>query len=140
MTEMMIEISTYLVVAILLGYIFGWLTNRAMRGEKLKGDFVKRKEEELGHINEVLSEVKSLNTTLLSDNNKILLENRKQKLKIHQLVKMLKKRDENVEELQEHIKKQKYYSQQKLKKHELEIEAFIEERRKIIEQFKSTEL
>jgi len=139
----MSEISLYLVIAILLGYIFGWLITKAMTKERFKKQSSELNSQELKHLTEELIESKSSNSSLLSENNKILLENREQKLKLHKLSKRLKERDlllktknNTIDELNIIISQERSDLQQNLKEHESEIEAFIEERTKILENFR----
>jgi uncharacterized protein YneF (UPF0154 family) len=147
MNEIMMEISLYLVIAILLGYIFGWLITKALAEDKIKKNSLRVNNEKLNIVTQELIEYKSSNTDLVSENNKILLENREQKLKLHQLSKKLKERDlliktknNTIEALNRKVAEEKSNLEQKIQKHESEIEAFVEERTKILENFKTLQL
>jgi len=131
--EIISEISIYLVLAILLGYTFGWLIAKAMSKEKNSN---KMDSEELELFKEEYLECKRENSELLSQNNKVLLENSEQKLKIHNLEKELQERDVLIKSKDNDIRelKRKLLKQEKL--YELEMLAFIEEREEIIKRCK----
>jgi len=144
MTEIMTEISLYLIIAIFLGYIFGWLVTKAMMKDRLEKYSSKIDSKEINRLNEEITECNSSKSALSSENNKILLENREQKLKLHKILKQLKERDllvknknNSIAVLNNRLEEREKLLQQKIAEHESEINAFIEERTKIIEKFKS---
>ena len=122
MEEIVIKISIYLIVAIILGYVFGWLITKLLIEDKLKKSSMNLESKEIKDSKEKLTKCELEKDTLTSTNNKILLENRKQKLKLHQ------------------IQQQKDELQEKIQGYEHEIEAFIEERENMIKQLKTTTL
>ena len=117
MSEIISEISIYLVVAILLGYTFGWLITKARSKEKIEHNANTIDSKEFETLKQEYLKCKTENSELRSQNNKILLENSEQKLKIHHL-----------EELNIKLLKQE-------KAHELEMLAFIKEREEIIKKY-----
>jgi len=132
MSEIITEISIYLILAILLGYTFGWLIAKAMSKEKNSNNI---DSEELEVFKEEYLQGKRENSELVSQNNKVLLENSEQKLKIHDLLKelqeidvLIKSKDNDIREL-----KRKILTQEKL--YELEMLAFIEEREELIKRW-----
>ncbi len=133
MSEIITEISIYLVLAILLGYTFGWLITKAMSKEKTKQSHNIINREELDSLNEERLRYKVKNSELLSENNKTLLENREQKLKIHHLIKKLKERDLLIKTKNNQIESLNSKQLREEKEHEREILAFIKEREEIIE-------
>ncbi len=114
MSEIITEISIYLILAILLGYIFGWLITKAMSKKKIEQNDNKINSEEFNVLKQEYLKSKTEKSELVSQNNKILLENSELKLKIY-----------NLEKLNIKLLKQE-------KKHELEMLAFIQEREEII--------
>jgi hypothetical protein len=86
-----IEISSYLMVAISLGYLFGWLITRAMITTKFEQQVRAFKEryqyaaEGIDEIQQELVQSKSINSDLHSQNNKILLVNSSKKLQLHEM-------------------------------------------------------
>jgi small-conductance mechanosensitive channel len=144
MNEIMIEISSYLIIAIMLGYIFGWLVTKASRKERFIKNSIRVDKEELNKLTQKLIKCQSNHTALLSENNKILLENREQKLQLHQINKKLIERDllikdknNTIKTLNQTVEEQKDNLKQKLQEYESEIEAFVNERRKTLEKFKT---
>jgi len=91
MNPIIIEISSYLIAALSLGYFFGWLVTRAM----LKGSFVRQvkafKEkyhyaaEGIDELQQELLQSKSQKSDLDSKNNKIILESNSRKLQLHEI-------------------------------------------------------
>ena len=133
MSEIISEISIYLILAILLGYTFGWLITKSLSKENIEHNNQNSNTEAFEILKEEELQCKTEKRALLSENNKVLLENREQKLKIHHLLKKLQERDlliktknNRIETLNSQIAKQE-------KKHELEILAFINEREEILE-------
>ena len=114
MSEIISEISIYLVVAILLGYTFGWLITKARLKEKMEDNALNIDSEAFNTLKEDQLKCKTENHELRSQNNKILLENSEQKLKIHHL-----------EKLNTKLLKQE-------KAHEVEMLAFLKEREEMI--------
>ena len=144
MNEIMIEISIYLIIAIVFGYIFGWLVTKALTKEKRINQSIKIDKEELNYLTQKLIECQSAHTTLVSENNKILLENREQKLQLHLINKkvterdlLIKSKNNEIETLNTTVEEQNSNLKQKLQEYESEMEAFVNERRKIIEKFKT---
>ena len=133
MLEIISEISIYLVLAILLGYTFGWLIAKAMSKEKNSN---KMDSEELELFKEEYLECKRENSELLSQNNKVLLENSEQKLKIHNLEKELQERDLLIKSKESDIEELNLKLLQQEKSYELEMLAFIEEREELIKRCK----
>ena len=119
MSEIISEISIYLVVAILLGYTFGWLITKARLKEKIEQQTNNIQTKEFDTLKQEYLKCKTENSELLSQNNKVLLENSEQKLNIHHLEKLNMK-----------LLKQE-------KAHELEMLAFIEEREEMIGKWQS---
>ena len=134
MSEIISEISIYLILAILLGYTFGWLITKSLSKENIKeNNHNIHNTEELESIKEERLQCKTENRALLSENNKVLLENREQKLKIHHLLKKLQERDLLIKTKNKHLEELHTKHRQHAKEHELEILAFIKEREEILE-------
>jgi len=133
MLEIISEISIYLVLAILLGYTFGWLIAKAMSKEKNSN---KIDSEELEVFKEEYLQCKRENSELLSQNNKVLLENSEQKLKSHNLVKELQERELLIKSKDNEIRELKRKLLKQEKSYELEMLAFIEEREELIKRCK----
>ena len=133
MSEIISEISIYLILAILLGYIFGWLITKSMSKENIEHHNHNSNTEAFETLKEEQLQCKTENHALLSENNKVLLENREQKLKIHHLLKKLQERDLLIKTKNNHIETLNGQMAKQEKKHELEILAFINEREEILE-------
>ena len=116
MLETIREILIYLILAILLGYIFGWLITKAL--SKKNSNEKSINDEEYLKLKEEHQQYRNQHKDLLSENNRVLLENREQKLKIHNLSK-------SIQELKVNCSKQE-------KQHELEMSAFLKEREELI--------
>ncbi|RUM70642.1 MAG: hypothetical protein DSZ07_02010 [Sulfurovum sp.] len=132
MSEVIIEISIYLILAILLGYTFGWLIAKAMSKKRNSNDI---DGEELEVFKEEYLQAKRENSELLSENNKILLENSEQKLKTHNLEKELQERELLIKSKDDEIRELKRKLLKQEKSHELEMIAFIEEREELIKKW-----
>jgi len=90
----MIEITLYLMVAILFGFLFGWLITRALLKEKYERHIAQYKEllfstKNVNIVEEELAQCKTANSKLTSENNKVLLDNNEKKLQIHTISKKL---------------------------------------------------
>jgi predicted RNase H-like nuclease (RuvC/YqgF family) len=86
----MIEIALYLMIAILFGYLFGWLITQALLKEKFERKISNYQEvlssnKNISILEEELHQYKIANSQLISDNNKILLDNNEKKLQIHSI-------------------------------------------------------
>jgi len=135
MSEIITEISIYLVLAILLGYTFGWLITKALSKEKTEQQSHHVNEEEFDTLNQERLRYQVENSELLSENNKVLLENREQKLKIHHLLKKLQERDLLLKSKNNHLEELSTKMLKQEKEHELEMLAFIKEREEIMEKW-----
>ena len=135
MSEIITEISIYLVLAILLGYTFGWLITKALSKEKREQQSHHVNEEEFDTLNQERLRYQVENSELLSENNKVLLENREQKLKIHHLLKKLQERDLLLKSKNNHLEELSTKMLKQEKEHELEMLAFIKEREEIMEKW-----
>jgi len=131
-SEIITEISIYLILAILLGYTFGWLIAKAMSKEQNSN---KMDSEELELFKEEYLQCKRENSELLSQNNKVLLENSEQKLNIHTLVKELQERDLLIKSKESDIEELNLKLLQQEKSYESEMLAFIEEREELIKKW-----
>jgi chromosome segregation ATPase len=91
MNPIIIEISSYLISAISLGYLFGWLITRAMLKSSFRQQVQAFKEkyhyaaEGIDELQEELAQSKSRKSDLESKNNKILLESNSRKLQLHEI-------------------------------------------------------
>ena len=130
MSEIITEISIYLVLAILLGYTFGWLITKVRSKEKIEQNNINTKEFDV--LKQERLQYKEENSDLLSQNNKVLLENREQKLKIHHLLKKLQERDLLIKSKNNHLEELSIKLIKQEKSYELEILAFIKEREEMI--------
>ena len=135
MSEIITEISIYLILAILLGYLFGWLITKAMTKEQIVNHSHNINEEEFDSLNQERLQYQVENSELLSENNKILLENREQKLKIHHLVKKLQERDLLIKSKNNYLEELSTKMLKQEKEHELEMLAFIKEREEMIQKW-----
>ena len=135
MSEIITEISIYLIIAILLGYIFGWLITKAISKEQMEQSSHSINEEEFETLNQERLQYQVENSELLSENNKVLLENREQKLKIHHLLKKLQERDLLIKTKNNHLEELSAKMLKQEKEYELEMLAFIKEREEIMEKW-----
>ena len=132
MSEIITEISIYLVLAILLGYTFGWLITKALSKERIEQNNNNINSEEFDALKQEHLQCKTENSELLSENNKVLLENREQKLKIHHLLKKLQERDLLIKSKNNHLEELSIELVKQEKSYELEMIAFIKEREEIM--------
>ena len=137
---MIIEISSYLLVAISLGYFFGWIITRAMLRSSFQKQVKAFKEkyryaaEGIDEIQQELALFKSKNGDLHSINNKILLENSNRKLQLHDIgtkYKELKKHSTHQTVTIEKLNFQLSFKENELirlkKEHEAKIKALLYE-------------
>jgi len=141
MIPLMLEISSYLITALILGYFFGWIITKA----RLKERFLKKEQElhlnsqhqeELETIKAELIQYKQSKSELLASNNKTQLQNSKNKLHIHNLVQELSIKKEEVNTYKKLLLEKNHETLEMKKNYEIEMSAFIEERIDLIEKYK----
>jgi len=110
MIPIIAEITFYIVLALLLGYLFGWLTTKAFIEERLERALQSSTSKELDQIKQELNRYKIDNEILLSENNQILRQNSEKKLQLHELKKkleklnlLLKNKNSTIEEFQSEL-------------------------------------
>ena len=99
MIPLITEIALYLMIAILFGYLFGWLITGALLKEKFKKKLNNYKKvlsnnSKTTILEEELHQYKIENSQLISENNKVLLDNNEKKLQIHTINKKLAEVDD----------------------------------------------
>jgi chromosome segregation ATPase len=114
MIPIITEITFYIVLALLLGYLFGWLTTKAFIEERLEKELQSSTSKELDRIKQELNKYTIDNEILLSENNQILRQNSEKKLQLHELKKRLEKlnllvknKNSMIEQLQSELSKEK---------------------------------
>jgi len=140
MKLMIIEISSYLIFAISLGYFFGWSISRAMLRSAFQKQIKAFKKkyhyaaEGIDEIQQELALFKSKNSDLNSINNKILLENSNRKLLLNEIgikYKELKKRNNQqtitIETLNHQLSDKENELIRLKKEHEAKIKALLYE-------------
>jgi len=99
MIPLITEIALYLMIAILFGYLFGWLITGALLKEKFEKKLNNYKKvlsnnSKTTILEEELHQYKIENSQLISENNKVLLDNNEKKLQIHTINKKLAEVDD----------------------------------------------
>jgi len=150
MQDMIIELSLYLVVAILLGFTFGWFGAKAMIKERYEGlleQFKQKYQSEIYKIennNEALNHYKKNNKELINKNTSLQLEYEHEKHAIGKYLHELKQlksfvisKDKMIEKLTFELS----HSENKLlalqEEHDSEMEAFVYERNETLHQYKN---
>ncbi|CAA6817838.1 MAG: Unknown protein [uncultured Sulfurovum sp.] len=150
MTNIVMQISAYILMAILLGYFFGWLTTRIVLKNryqsKLDAINLKRNDVKLNELNKLkddLFQYKRENKELKTKNRRISsgFDGQKYVLNQHNDVlddfqKRLLSKDEVIETLTGKLSLAEAQQMKIEKKYEEEIDAFIFERIEITKQYK----
>ena len=142
-------ISSYLIVAIALGYLFGWLITKSIWKEKylalleknrtqqppLTVD-IKQKEEELAHY-------RKINEKLIEENTELKLNYQGQKFvldehnsELDKFQELLKSKDDVIEKLTTQLSNLEDRQMAMQKKYDSEIEAFLFERVDITQKYR----
>jgi len=138
---LILEISSYLIIALILGYLFGWLITKA----RLKETFLKKEQElhlnienqdEIETINAELIQYKQSKSELLASNNKIQLQNSENKLHIHNLNQKLSAKKEESNSYKKLLLEKNSEILEMKKNYETEMSAFMDERIDLIEKYK----
>jgi hypothetical protein len=139
-------------VAISLGYLFGWLITRAMIKTNFEQQVIAFKEryqyaaESIDEIQQELVQSKSINSDLNSHNNKILLENSSKKLQLHEMgvkVKALKKinttQDNSIKNLNIQLSDKENELIRLKKEHEHKIKTLLYEERELNQKYQESQ-
>jgi chromosome segregation ATPase len=150
MQDMIIELSLYLVVAILLGFSFGWFGAKSMikeRYEDLLEEFKQKYRSEFYKIEknqEELSHYKKINKELINTSNQLQLKYEHEKHAIGEYLQELKQlrsfvlsKDKMIEKLTFELS---HYENKLLaleEEHDAEMEAFVYERNETLHKYKN---
>jgi len=144
MLPIITEITFYIIVALLLGYLFGWLTSKALIEERLERKLQNSNSKALDEIQQELNRYKMSNDTLLSENNRVLRQNSEKKLQLHELKNRLdklnllvKSKNSAIEELTSELSNREKNLLELKKEHASEINAFVYERSDIMKRYKT---
>ena len=150
MIQTMIEIGLYLITAIFLGYLFGWLITKTVLEEKyekrLKKYYDDNAEEirQAKKIQEELVHYKKINKELLEKNSKLALGYNGQKYvldehnaTLDEFQKLLKSKNDVIEKLTTKLSMSEDRQLAMKKKYDAEIDAFLFERIDITQKYKS---
>jgi len=146
----MIEIGLYLITAIFLGYLFGWLITKTYLEEKyqkrLKEYYDKNAEEirESKKIKQELLHYKKVNRELIEENSKLALGFNGQKYvldehnaTLDEFQKLLKSKNDIIEKLTTKLSISEDKQLALKKRYDAEIDAFLYERIDITKKYKS---
>jgi len=147
--NIIIEISLYLIGAILLGSIFGWLLAKSILKERYQDQLEELSEisnHELGNIdkiNQELEHYKKVNQELIEKNMKLNLGYMGQKYvldenneTLDEFQVFLKSKDDVIETLTSKLSGAEEKQMKMKKKHDVEIDAFLFERIEITQKYK----
>ena len=135
---LILEISLYLALALLIGYLFGWYMskNRVESLNQCNHQNIKKIEEELSHY-------KKVNKELISENTEIRLGYSGQKYvldehnnTLDEFQKRLKSKNDVIETLTSNVSLLEEEKRAIKEKYESEIDAFLFERNEITEKYK----
>lgn len=135
MINIIIEISLFLIVAILLGYTFGWFTSKAMIKEKYEqkiNEFNTLYAEDLNKIKEIkedLDHYKQFNKELSTTNSE-------QAKKIEELKDFVNSKDDTITKLTTQLSLEEDKMITLTKNYEEEMDAFLYERTEITQKYK----
>jgi uncharacterized protein YeeX (DUF496 family) len=148
--NIMIEISTYIFIAIVLGYFFGWLITKLLLKERYQSQLDemlvdnKTETEEINKIKDELVQVKKDNKRLKTQNKELNsgYDGQKYVLEEHNEVlddfqKRLHSKDEIIEVLTSNLSLAEEKQMKIEKKYEEEIDAFMFERIDITQKYKN---
>ncbi|MBU1667887.1 hypothetical protein KKC13_05665 [bacterium] len=136
MINIIIEISLFLIIALLLGYTFGWFTSKAMLKEKYERqihEFNTLYEDDLGKIHQIKKELeryKQSNNALNTNHSEITK-------KIEELEHFVQSKDDIIEKLTTQLSLEEDKRITLAKKHEEEMDAFLYERTEITQKYKT---
>ncbi len=146
----MIEIGLYLITAILLGYLFGWLITKTLLEEKYEKRLKKYYDENAEEIREAkkikqeLLHYKKTNKELLEENNKLALSYNGQKYvldennaTLDEFQRLLKSKNDIIEKLTTKLSMLEDKQLALKKKYDAEIDAFLFERIDITQKYKA---
>ena len=150
MIQTMIEIGLYLITAILLGYLFGWLITKTLLEEKYEKRLKKYYDENAEEIREAkkikqeLLHYKKTNKELLEENNKLALSYNGQKYvldennaTLDEFQRLLKSKNDIIEKLTTKLSMLEDKQLALKKKYDAEIDAFLFERIDITQKYKA---
>jgi len=134
MINIIIEISLFLIIALLLGYTFGWFTSKAMLKEKYEQqiyEFNTLYGDDLNKIREIKKDLE-----YYKQSNKELGDiNSEQTRKIDELEHFVQSKDDMIEKLTTHLSLEEAKRIALAKKHEEEMDAFLYERTEILQKY-----
>ena len=146
----MTEIGLYLIVAIFLGYLFGWLITKTFLEENYEKRLNKFYDDNLKEIHEAkrikqeLLHYEKTNRTLIEENSKLALKFNGQKYvldehnaTLDEFQKLLKSKNDIIEKLTIKLSTSEDKRLAMKKKHDIEIDAFLFERIDITQKYKT---
>ncbi len=146
----MIEIGLYLILAILLGYLFGWLVTKNFLEEQYSKQLEAyynrygKKVENIEKIKEELSHYKKVNDKLIAENNKLTLGYKGQKYvldennaTLDEFQRLLKSKNDIIEKLTLKLSTLEEKQRVLKEKYDSEIDAFLFERIDITQKYKT---
>ena len=150
MIQTMIEIGLYLIGAIFLGYIFGWLITKTFLEKRCEQQLKQYYEEnaekirEANKIKEELIHYKKTNRELLEENSRLVLGYNGQKYvldehnaTLDEFQKLLKSKNDIIEKLTTQLSMAEDKQLAMKKKYDAEIDAFLYERIDITKKYKA---
>lgn len=135
MINIIIEISLFLMVAILLGYTFGWFTSKAMIKENYKQkihEFNTLYAEDLNKITEIKKDLEHYRES----HKALSVTNSEQTKTIEALENFVKSKDDTIEKLTTQLSLAEDKLLALIKNYEEEMDAFLYERTEITQKYK----
>jgi len=149
MINIVIEISLYLIAAILVGFIFGWLISKLILKERYEIDLAQanyeteHKFKNIASVQKELEHYKKVNQELIEKNTEVKLGYTGQKYvldehnnTLDEFQKLLKSKDDVIETLTSELSLVEEKQRVMKKKHEEEVDAFLFERIDITTKYK----
>lgn len=149
MTEIIIEISLYIIAGVLIGFTFGWFIAKAILKEKFEekvSSLQNLYKDDLKNVDAMKTELahyRSSNKDLISDNTSIQLRYEGEKEEYYQnsqsvesLEGFVKTKDKMIEKLTFQLSKEEEKLKVLKSEHNSEIEAFLDERVDITQKYK----
>ncbi len=150
MIQTIIEISSYIIIAIFLGYLFGWLITKNIiedRCEKRLKEYYNENAKEIQEakrIKQELEHYKKTNKELIEENSRLALGYNGQKYvldehnaTLDEFQRLLKSKNDVIEKLTKKLSKLEDSMLALKKKYDTEIDAFLLERVDITKKYKS---
>ena len=150
MINTMIGIGLYLILAILLGYLFGWLITKTSLEEQYKKQLKAyynrygKKAESIEKIKQELSHYKKINEKLIAENNRLSLDYQGQKYvldennaTLDEFQRLLKSKNDIIEKLTVKLSTVEEKQKALKEKYDSEIDAFLFERIDLTQKYKT---